>query len=94
MTARYFVLGPVAGTPFTRYAVLHGDNTVWDTQVSRPDGLEVERPAVLRWRHKAAESAVRTKVDYQQFVINAHNGEQPRRATWSRAGRRAAEVAP
>jgi hypothetical protein len=57
------------------------------TQISRPDGEEVERPAVLRWRHEAAAVAVRTKIDYQQFVINGHNGEQPRRPTWRRSGR-------
>ncbi len=30
------------------------------------------------------------KIDYQQFVIHTHNGEQPRKPTWRRAGRRAA----
>lgn len=93
MTERYFVLGPVLGTPYTRYAVLHGEQTVWTVQVSRPDGREVPRPDHLRWRHGTADVAVRTKVDYQQFAIGNHNGEQPRRATWSRAGRRAAAEA-
>lgn len=92
MTARYFSLGPLPGTTLTRWAVLHGDQTVWSVQVSRPDGIEVERPAVLRWRRQSSESNVKTKVDYQQFHMS--NGEQPRKPVWSRAGRRAAaEVA-
>jgi hypothetical protein len=87
----YFSLGPVAQTPHSRYAVVAGDGvTVLSTQISVPDLVEIERPAVLRWRHEAAAVAVRTKIDYQQFVIHTHNGEQPRKPTWRRAGRRAA----
>jgi len=93
MTARFFVLGPVAGSVHTRYAVLHGDHTVWSVQVSRPDGVEVDRPAVLRWRQAAAP-----EVQIKRFRINetpmAKSGEQARKPVWSRAGRRAAaEVA-
>jgi hypothetical protein len=86
----YFSLGPVAQTPHSRYAVVAGDGvTVLSTQISVPDLVEIERPAVLRWRnHKATDVRVCTKVDYQQFTIKA--GEQPRRPTWRRAGRRAA----
>lgn len=91
MTDRFFILGQVDG--YARYAVLHGDHTVWSTQISRPDGVEVPRPEHLRWRQSSSDVAVRTKVDYQQFAIGNHNGEQPRRATWRRAGRTvAAEV--
>jgi hypothetical protein len=85
----YFSLGPVAQTPHSRYAVVAGDGvTVLSTQISVPDLVEIERPAVLRWRHEAAAVAVRTKIDYQQFTIKA--GEQPRKPTRRRAGRRAA----
>ena len=45
--ARYFTLGPVAGSPFTRYAILERGRVVQIT-VSRPDGLEVDRPADVR----------------------------------------------
>jgi hypothetical protein len=82
----YFVLGPVPHTPYTRYAVLAGANTVTDVLVSRPDGVEVERPAVLRWRHVEAN-----EVQIKRYRINEtpQAGEQPRRTTWKRAGRRA-----
>lgn len=88
---RYFILGLVPGTPHTRYAVLHGEHTVWSVQVSRPDGVEVERPASLRWRIAAA-SEVRIKTWRINEQPVAHNGEQPRRTTWRRAGRTASNM--
>jgi hypothetical protein len=64
---------------------------VTHTQISRPDGEEVERPAVLRWRH-----AERPEVQIKHYRINetpmAHNGEQARRVQWKRSGRRAMAV--
>ncbi len=83
--ARYFTLGQLPGTLHCRFAILAGD-TVTHTQISRPDGEEVERPAVLRWRH-----AETPDVQIKQYRINetpmAHNGEQPRKPTWRRSGR-------
>ena len=83
---RYFILGPVAGTPLTRYAVLDG-HTVTAVQVSVPEGQEVERPAHVRWR-----LAGPAEVQIRQFRINEvpTPGEQARRTTWSRSGKRAA----
>ncbi len=53
MTQRYFALGPLAGTPHVRWAVLGsalgGVHRVIGVQVSRPEGVEVERPARLAW---------------------------------------------
>ena len=47
MSARYFLLGDVAGSPFRRYAILEHGRVV-QIVVSRPDGIEVERPANVR----------------------------------------------
>ena len=86
---KWCVLGELPNTPMMRYAVLdHG--CVVDVTVSVPEGEEVLRPAVLRWRRVESDVAVRTRVDYQQFSISKHNGEQPRRPTWKRSGRTAA----
>lgn len=47
---RYFVTAAGAGHPHRRYALLAADGrTVIGLQISRPDGLEVPRPADLRW---------------------------------------------
>ena len=83
---RYFVLGALPGTPLTRYAVLDG-HTVVSVQVSVPEGQEVERPANVRWR-----LAGPAEVQIKQYRINEvpTPGEQPRRTTWSRSGKRAA----
>jgi len=83
---RYFRLGDLPGTPLVRYAVLDG-NTVTSVQVSVPEGTEVERPAVLRWR-----LAGPAEVAIKQYRINEvpQAGEQPRRTTWRRSGKRAA----
>lgn len=48
--ARYFILGQVAGAPFTRYATLDGPHLVTEITISRPDGIEVPRPAHFRTR--------------------------------------------
>jgi hypothetical protein len=86
MAQRYFALGQVG--QYTRYAILSGDHTVIGTQISRPDGVEVDRPAVLRWRNATApEVTVKTWRINEQPA--SHNGEQPRRPTWRRAGRTA-----
>ena len=91
MTHRYyFSLGAVPNTPHTRYAVVAGDGcTVLGTQVSVPDLVEIERPAVLRWRHAEAN-----EVQIKRYRINEtpQAGEQPRRTTWKRAGRTASNV--
>ena len=92
----YFILGPLAGTPHTRYAVLHGEHTVWEVLISRPDGAEIDRPAHLRWRHLDLAGHL-AQIQVRRYRINetpvnpAHNGEQPRRPTWRRAGRTAAK---
>ena len=45
------MLGPAAGSPHNRYAVLAADGrTVVEIHVSRPDGEEVRRPEQLQWR--------------------------------------------
>ena len=82
---RYFSLGAVAGTTLTRWAVLdHG--VVVGVQVSRPEGIEVERSTHLRWRRQEVQD-----VQVKRYRINetpmSHNGEQARRPTWRRAGR-------
>jgi len=91
----YFTLGPLPGTPHKRFAVLHGDHTVWEVLISRPPGVEVERPSHLRWRHMdMAEHLARVQV-WTPPAWNARgplnpmrNGEQPRRPVWKRAGKR------
>ena len=96
---RYFILGTLHGTPHTRYAVLHGEHTVWEVVISRPDGEEVERPAHLRWRHldlagHLAGVKVWTPPAWNErgpLNPERHNGEQPRRPVWKRAGKRVAQ---
>jgi hypothetical protein len=85
----YFPLGPVAQTPHSRYAVVAGDGvTVLSTQISVPDLVEIERPAVLRWL-----DVEESDVQIRRYRINeaplSRNGQQPRRMTWKRSGRRA-----
>ena len=88
---KYFVLGTVAGTAMTRYAVLdHG--CIADVVVSRPEGQEVPRPAVIRWKHKSDSVTVKEYL-FNNPTPTTKNGEQVRRPTWSRAGRRAAKEA-
>ena len=94
MTSRsdhYFILGPLPGTTMTRYAVLRGDHTVWQVQVSRPEGVEVPQPATLRWRHAPAVADVKVWQvpawnERGPLTPERHNGQQPR-TTWRRAGR-------
>lgn len=51
---RYFVIAAGAGHPHRRYALLAADGrTVIGLQISRPDGLEVPRPADVRWCPRA-----------------------------------------
>jgi hypothetical protein len=45
--ARYFVLGPVPGTPHQRYALIEG-SVVVQIVASRPDGVEIPPP--IRYR--------------------------------------------
>ncbi len=95
--AHYFILGPVPGTMHTRYAVLAGDHTVTSIQISRPDGVEVERPAGIRWRivdRKASARNWEPPPWNERGPLNPqrHNGEQPRRPVWKRAGRTASNV--
>lgn len=99
--SRYFVLGPMVGTPYTRYAVLHGESTVYEVLISRPAGVEVDRPAHLRWRHldlaqHLAEVRVWTPPKWNErgpLNPERHNGEQVRTPVWRRAGRRVAPSA-
>ena len=91
MANRYFTLGPLPGTLLSRYAVLAGDHTVTDVLVSRPDGVEVERPTHIRWKRPAVQEVRIKSWRINETPVNpAHNGEQPRRPVWSRAGKRAA----
>ncbi len=50
---RYFALGPVAGTPHQRYAVLDGAVVV-RIDASRPDGQEIERPEQVHFALRPA----------------------------------------
>lgn len=52
----YFVLSHLAGTPYTRFAVLNG-TVIVDVTISRPDGTEVERPASVRFRRQTVAAA-------------------------------------
>jgi hypothetical protein len=96
----WFVLGPVPNTTLTRYAIVAGDgNTVLSVQVSRPDDdlLHIEPPTHIRWRRVPLAEQL-AGVQIKTWRINeqpvGHNGEQPRKPVWRRAGRRAAaEVA-
>ena len=86
----FFTLGELPGTPLTRYALVAGDgNTVIAVQVSVPDTdlMHIERPTILRWL-----IAGPAEVAIKQFRINEvpAPGEQPRRTTWRRSGKRAA----
>ncbi len=85
----YFSLGPVPQAPHVRYAVVADDGvTVLATQISVPDLVEIERPAVLRWL-----DVEENEVQIRRYRINeaplSRNGKQPRRTTWKRSGRRA-----
>ena len=100
--SRYFLLGPIAGTPLSRYALLADDGrTVESVQASRPDGTEIERPAHVRWRRAPRPIDVEV-TDLQPWnnrgplTVNTerHNGEQPRRAGVKRGGRTASHVEP
>ena len=78
-----------------RFAILHGEHTVWSVQISRPDGVEVERPASLRWHHATGAADVKVwnlPAWNERGPLNPerHNGEQAR-TTWRRAGRKAAQ---
>jgi len=64
-------MGPLPGTTMTRYAVLHGEHTVWQVQVSRPDGVEVPQPTNLRWRHAPAVA------DVKVWTVPAWNARGP-----------------
>lgn len=89
---RYFTLGPMHGTPYTRYAVLAGEHTVTALQISRPAGVEVPKPAHIIWKVADREASARQWTPpawNERGPLNPqrHNGEQPRRPTWRRAGR-------
>ena len=86
---RYFILGPIPGSPYTRYAVLSGEHTVIGTQVSRPGGVEVPRPNVLRFSHKEPNEVKVRQMNAQEWKLGS--GQQPRRPTWRRAGKRVAQ---
>ena len=90
---RYFTLGPLHGTLHTRYAVLGGvGSTVIDVVVSRPDGTEVERPAHIRWKRPSVQEVRIKSWRINETPVNPAAGEQPRRVSWKRAGRRATAV--
>jgi hypothetical protein len=84
---KFCVLGAVAGSLHTRYAVLKRGIVV-SLQVSRPDGEEVPVPAVLKYTPAPAVPEVRISLPAWN-ERGPLNGQQPRRTTWKRAGRRA-----
>lgn len=90
----FFTLGPLTGTPLTRYAIVAADGqTVIGVQVSMPDTdlLHIERPTHLRWlRGDGQDVRIRTWRINETPIGKA--GEQPRRPTWRRAGRTASNV--
>ena len=85
----YCVLGSLG--VHTRYGIIER-GVIVATQISRPDGTEKPIPHPLVYRVRGVDySDVRVK----QYLFNnpvpvQHNGEQPRRPVWSRAGKRAA----
>ena len=85
----YCTLGALPLTTMTRYAVLSG-STVLEVIISRPDGIEVQRPAVLRWKRADGNEHVVKRYAFNNpapMQVNA-NGQQMRKPTWRRAGRR------
>ena len=81
---KYCVIGPVACSPYTRYGIVER-GVIVSVQVSLPDGELV--PSPMKYARKS-----QTEVQIKQYRINeapAHNGEQPRRTTWRRSGKRA-----
>ena len=86
---KFFIFGQLPGTTMNRYATLdHG--CIVSVSVSRPEGQEVPRPAVLRWRHAKTDVQVKEYLFNNPAPMVKGNGEQPRRPVWSRAGKRAA----
>jgi hypothetical protein len=94
MTTRYFVLGTVHGTPMRRYAMLDSHNRVIQVLASVPDGREVERPAVVRWRLQPFVGGEIRQVPFHNvqsaILVQARKraGENGRRAmAWERQQR-------
>ena len=85
----YCVLGSVGA--YTRYGIIER-GVIVDTQISKPDGVLLPTPHPLVYKRRPVESA-----PVKMYLFNNplptttnHNGEQPRRPVWSRAGKRAA----
>lgn len=88
---KWFVLGDLPHTVMKRYAVLdHG--CIVDVTVSVPlEGEEVPRPASLRFKRNEAIDVRVKQPNAQTFSYSTKaNGEQPRRPTWKRSGKRVA----
>ena len=84
----YCVLGQFGN--YTRYGILERGAVV-SVQISRPDGVEKPVPHPLVYKRRPVESApVKTYLFNNPIPVEKHNGEQPRRPVWSRAGKRAA----
>lgn len=80
----YWIVGPLNGTPYTRYATANG------IQISRPEGKLIDPPAgwMSRQPRKKTDSDIRY-VNFQMFTgITGHNGQQPRKPVWRRASKR------
>jgi hypothetical protein len=85
----YCILGSLG--VHTRYGIIER-GVIVATQISRPDGTEKPVPVPLVYKRKPVETA-----EVKRYLFNnplpiavQHNGEQPRRPVWSRAGKRAA----
>lgn len=87
---KWFTMGPLPNTTMFRYAVVdHG--YIVDVTVSKPDGEEIPRPAVLKFKRSTPSVTIK-KLNAQEYIFSTKaNGEQARRPTWRRAGRKVAQ---
>lgn len=73
-----------------RYAILHGEHTVWEVQISRPDGVEVDRPVSLRWHKRSADVKVPKMPAWNDrglLTPDRKNAVEAAKVRWRRAGR-------
>ena len=86
---KWCLLGSLPGTPHNRYGIVRGGSIV-SVQVSRPEGKEVPVDG-LKWKLTGVQFNVTPEfINPQEFTYSTKNGEQPRKPSWSRSGRRAA----
>ena len=88
---KYCLLGSLPGTQHQRFGIVRGGSIV-SVQVSKPDGKEVPMDGL---KYKIAGPVFDVRPEYinpQEYVFSTKaSGEQARRPTWRRAGRKVAQ---